>query len=281
MTLRTFEWVLAAIMIGALTSEPAAAESQSEFTAPRAPGWWVLPNPWNAGKLVNHKDYSQTISINKATFPNGTVLRWKWPDRSNSDNVWGYPAVVYGYQAGVLAPPDGRGPHPVQIKHLTMLTGSYEIRIGGDTDEFDVLWEAQLTSAPHQGQVAEFSIEPHAPSYVRAWFADLPRKYVYKSATLSGTIAVTDNGSYPYIVVLPEGGDLLSATVDIKAILDFLIAKGVLTGDEYIQGFELGAEPRKNAGMLNIVSLSYNWNGTTVRPGTAAHLSAPANERQR
>ena len=281
MTLRRFGWALTVMIIGALVSDHAASESQPLFTTPGAPGWWALPNPWNAGNLVNHRDYNQTITINPARFPNGTVLSWRWPDRSNSHNVWGYPEVAYGYQAGVLPPPDSKGPRAVQIRHLAVLTGSYEIAISGDTDEFDVLWETQLTSAPHQGQIFEFSVLIHAPSYIRAWFADLPRKHRYESAEFAATIAVTDNGSYPYILVLPDRGDLFSGTFDLKALFDFLIAKKVLTGNEYVQGFELGAEPRKKSGTLKINLLSYDWNGTVVPSEMAARSAAPTHRKQR
>ena len=234
-----------------------------------APGWWDLQNPWNNGSLVNGTDYTQTLTANSSTFPDGTVISWNWGSHINSDNVWGYPEVVYGAQAGIWQSADGQGPQPIQIKNLTALTGTYNVSIGGSTDNFDVLWETQLTSAPFSGQEVEFSIMPHSPSYDTQYITSLPDQYQYNEAGLSATIAVTSNGSYPYVIVLPNQGDMLSGTVDIKSILDFLTAKGVLTGNEYIQGFEMGAEPQTGSGSLTINKIGYDWNGTIVGDGVA------------
>src|SRR5690349_12664464 len=168
------------------------------------PGWWAIQNPWNNGSLVNGLDYTQTVTVDSTSFPNNTILSWSWPNYANADNVWGYPEVVYGSQAGIWQSPDGQGPTPVQIKNLTALTGTYNLTLSGNTDQYDVLWETHLTSAPNSGQVDEFGIMSHAPSYVRAYVDGLTQKYSYSGPGLSGTIAVTSNGTDPYIIVLPN-----------------------------------------------------------------------------
>jgi len=252
-------------MAGALEDGTATSADWATYQSGNSPGWWAIQNPWNKGSLVNGKDFTQTVTVNTSTFPNASAINWSWPNYANSSNVWGYPEVVYGSQAGWWQSPDGKGPTPVQIKNLTALTGSYNMSISGNTDEFDVLWETHLTSAPNSGPIIEFAILAHTPSYFTAYLKKVSvPKYSYTNGGFSATIIVTNNGSQPYLIILPAQGDMLAATVDIKAILDFLISKAVLTGDEYIEGFEMGTEPQKNTGTLIINSISYNWNGNTV-----------------
>ena len=231
------------------------------------PGWWAVQNPWGAGSLINGKNYSQAIYVYASTFPNGSVISWRWPGYGNPSNAWGYPEIVYGTQAGTWRSPDRKGPPPIKIRNLAALTGSYDLSIAGDTDQYDVLWETHLTSAPNGGASIEFGILLHTPSYVMSWAEGLPRRYPYNTAGLAATILITDNGSEPYILVLPVQGDMLTATVDIRSILNFLISRRALTGDEYISGFEIGAEPRQGEGTLTINSIQYNWNGNVAGRG--------------
>src|SRR5262249_30377277 len=101
--------------------------------------------------------------------------------------------------------------------------------------------------------------------YVAGWATH----YSYNANGLSADIAVGTNGAYPYVLVTPTQGDMLSGTVDLKSILWFLIQQGVLTGKEYIDGWEMGAEPTSGSGSLTINSIGYDWNGTNAGTGWA------------
>ena len=222
-------------------------------------GWWAALNPYNAGS----SSYTESITSYPDTFPNNTVLNWSYPNTPGSGNVWAYPEVIYGYMGGISNyTPSGEGTRPVQVKNLTALTGSYNVTLQGDTEQYDVLLETHLTTAPASNMVCEFAIMPHSPSYFTQYVMSLPVQYDYNAPDLSATIANAGSSSNPYFIVMPKQGDMLSATVDIKSILTFLISKGVLSGDWYIGGFELGVEPRQGSGSITINSVSYNWNGT-------------------
>jgi hypothetical protein len=105
----------------------------STYQEAAEPAWWAVDNTWNNGTLVNGVNYTQTITGDPSTFPNGTVISWNWGDNTNPSNVWGYPEVVYGEQGGDWSSPDGQDPTPVEINNLTTLTGSFNLSLSGST----------------------------------------------------------------------------------------------------------------------------------------------------
>jgi hypothetical protein len=56
------------------------------------------------------------------------------------------------------------------------------------------------------------------------------------------------------------GGDTLSGTFDILAILRYLKSLGIITGNEYLSGWELGVETISGSGSMTVNQLSYTWN---------------------
>src|SRR5437660_212073 len=130
-------------LLAALPSVAAVAQTISADGAvyqqgsPR--GWWALNNTWNRVSLVNGTDYTETITVNPATFPSGSVISWTWPNVAAPNNVYSYPEIVFGAQDGTRPSPDGVGPAPIQLKNLSAFTGSYSIGIGGSIGNFDVL----------------------------------------------------------------------------------------------------------------------------------------------
>jgi hypothetical protein len=222
--------------------------------------WCALNNPWNAQGLRNGVDYRQSITIDPTSFPANTVIAWEWPDRSNWDDVWSYPAVIYGSQAGGFYPsPNFKTPTPTRVKDLSALTASVDLTLGGDTGSYNVLLETHLTATPKGGQLFEFGIFLHAPDHLSAWLLRQKHKHDFVGDGFKATIVIDyEEHDPPFIMVLPTV-PTLKARIDIKPMLDLMMAKGVVSGDEFLLGYELGAEPRKNAGTLTINSLAYEW----------------------
>ena len=72
------------------------------------------------------------------------------------------------------------------------------------------------------------------------------------------------------ISILPSS-NVLAGTISISDILKSLIWHGVITGQEYLSGIELGPEPGSGSGSLLVNNLSYQWNGTPTVELTAAN----------
>lgn len=230
--------------------------------------FWVLNNVWGAGNLVNGKDYSQSITVNSDTFPNGVTMSWRWP---RGKSVLSYPEIVYGTQQSMPAPAGLNMPRPTQVANFANLSAEYSISISGQKRNFDVGFNLWLRSRPNGGPETiedELMIFVHNP-----WGS---AKGAKKIGTVdSADIYVNyDWGNevqhWAFIQLVPTASQL-SGTVEFSYILKTLIWKGILTGDEYISGIELGAEVGSGSGSLTINSLSYRWDASPTVKRSASN----------
>ena len=252
--------------------------------------FWAHNNVWNKVNLLNGANYTQTISINTEIFPIRTTLSWSWPSTFNP-MIYSYPEVILGYK-----PWDNYGSldFTSQIDDLKEFKINYNLTIGGQTDNFNVAFELWLTDrAP--GQREDINTE------LMIWVHDGALNPagspvgVYDGNTFDSTVFVSpDHGdasggsavTWQYIA-LEAATDVLSGQIDVRHILFDLKKKGLLTGSEFVSGYELGAEVAGGSGSLNINSLSQTFSrfASTAGPDTlfgtldGDHISAgPGND---
>ena len=239
--------------------------------------FWTINNIWNKGSLRNGIDYTQTITVDTDTFPSGTTLSWSWPSTWNP-LIYAYPEVIVGYK-----PWDNYGSldFTSQIDDLKEFKINYNLTIGGQTDNFNVAFELWLTDRA-QGQREDINTElmiwvhdgalNPAGSPVGQYDGERYDATVYARpdhGDASGGSAVT----WQYIA-LEASTDVLAGQIDIRHILLDLKQKGLLTGSEFVSGYELGAEVAAGSGSLKINSLSQTFSrvvatdGPGTRPGT-------------
>ena len=89
-------------------------------------------------------------------------------------------------------------------------------------------------------------------------------------STLSANVYIRPNGSETFIDVEP-GADVLLGTISISDIIKSLIWHGILPGNYYLSGIQLGPEIGSGSGSLTINNLSYTWdtNPTIVLPNVS------------
>lgn len=104
-----------------------------------------MNNVGGKGSLVNGVDYTQSITINDSTFPDGTILSWSWP---STNTYYGDPAVIYG--SGPGAPPNP-AVQPTQVDNFANLSATYSIGPSGNTNSYDTIFDMWLTSQPNGG----------------------------------------------------------------------------------------------------------------------------------
>jgi hypothetical protein len=234
--------------------------------------YWALDNTWG---YEPGRPFNQTLTANNSTFQANTLIRFIYPYNDNGFSVpFGFPEIVYGFQAGNgMASPNGVEPPPTQIQAFTTLAGKFNIQIGGYTQYFDVLWETFPQDLPTGGQQqAEIAILLHSTPFITSWFTTpaamggfYTSKYDYSGQGITGTVYVGSNGSVPYVVLMPSGGDLLRGTIDLLGYLNSIVAQGILTGNEYLTGYELGNEPYGGVtdsdgnGFMEVNTLTYTW----------------------
>jgi hypothetical protein len=216
----------------------------------RANGYTVDPNPWGAGNLVNGTDYSQTITLVPATFPNDVQMDWHW--KSSGERVMAYPHIKF------------IAPARAQAANFAALNAHYALTIAGDLENFNVSFELWFAS----GEVDDFSAMTHELMIM----IHVPGKqkgnqpYTLSNGGLTNaTVYVNKNwgnsGSHKWtFIVIENSGDKLGGTINLGDVVKALIWNGELTGREYINGVQLGAEVSTGIGGLTIHQLDYEWN---------------------
>jgi hypothetical protein len=62
------------------------------------------------------------------------------------------------------------------------------------------------------------------------------------------------------MLMLASGDDVVIGSIDVKATLNFLMAKGVITGAEWFNGIALGVEPVSGSGELRLTKWAMTYN---------------------
>jgi hypothetical protein len=233
--------------------------------------YWADTNPWGKGNLINGIDYTQTIALDPATFPNGTILSWSWP---STYAYYGYPEVIYGSDPYY---PRNPAVSSTQVANFTNLSTTYSISVSGNTNSYDTIFDMWLTSQPYGGpNTREYEIEIVAQRPTNWGPSPSHLAYMLTDSTLTNAAVYVNPGyssggdTWTNITIMPQA-EMLSGTISISDILKSLIWSGVITGQEYLSGVAFGAEPQGGAGSVAINDLSYQWTGTPTIEGTASN----------
>jgi len=229
--------------------------TKGSFIAYAAP-WSTYDGP-NAG-LKHGVDYQDEITVEPKAFPSNTGFNWHWPlTPPKESGVYGYNAVSYGsYDGGV---PE-TAIEPKQVKAIRTLSESFTFTMARPTGDFNVLTEFFLTG--EKGGVeklAEIGFFLHASKSAITFATDGEQLGTFRDAARrEWKVSVQPAPAGPYYMFLPEG-DVLTGTVDFKAALDFLKAKGKLAGTEWFNGLAFGIEPVTGSGSLKLESLKIDY----------------------
>lgn len=216
-------------------------------------GWIVFNNTWGSGNLVDGKDYSVGATYHANSMTTATTFTWDYPPNTLSyTKVLGYPSVMFGSDTfnNVWGEYDPAMVLPVQVKNLTSLTSSYNSSIGGEVQSFDVAYDIWLTNKPN-------GIWSDITNEVMIWThrGDM-NTYGTKVGTYSdGNYSATIYHIGTYTALVPDK-DFLVGTIDVKDVLAKLQALGIVSGDEYVNQIDYGAEPFQGKGSLTLNSLS-------------------------
>jgi hypothetical protein len=224
--------------------------------------------------LRNGIDYNQSITVNPATFPNGTILAWSYPSVPNDNLVYTYPDIEFGQDQYNKS---ANHPAPMQVgqfSNLTMthnLTGSYG---ANDTDVMHECWSSTDNPSTVPNVTNEISFLSHTPQIMHDYIVGMSRHFSLSAGGLNFYIGQTGSGggtgtpgSSRQTCIMPvtaPGGttamDFMVGTWPVLTILKALVTNGWLSNTDYISGMEFGAEPACNSGSLTFNSVSMVWN---------------------
>lgn len=226
-----------------------------------APGdYFAYAAPWCTAydpSLVVGQNITNTISLLRSTFPNDVVITADTPDHYptvSKCGVYGYNAVTFGHYLTVNT---AARMQPRQVKDIGTLAMSFDMTLGGG-GEYNILAESFLTAAEK-----DFSTKIEIGFYTHSTARAV--SFAKNSATIGAYVdnagrnwSVTKAGTF--VMFVHDGGkDLTAGTLDVRGAFSFLMARGVLTGDEWFNGISLGMEPLRGKGVATIHTWSVSY----------------------
>jgi hypothetical protein len=230
----------------------------------------VVNNVWNKGGLGNGPDFTQSVTYEPATFPDGVTLQWSWP--GFNERIWAYPEVIVGYKP--WDPHDGTLDLAVRVDAVRELEAHFDLAIAGETGKFNVALEFWLTDKPGGGPqsiTTEVMVWLHNGSLTPAGKKVGRYEGDGYGASIFVEKAMVDQSGDSEVrwkyVALEADADLLSGSLDLRAVLVALREAGIIDGRDYIGGFELGAEVAGGEGSLRIDALDHDFSAYHITSG--------------
>ena len=249
-----------ALVVAGLATGATGVQHLGEFQNYTQGAYGAYASPWSTltdKSLQRGVDYLDIVDVSPDTFPDHTVLYWRWPTHvSQKTGVWGYMHLFLGNYDG------GKPPvltQPRQVNGIHTLAEYFDLAYGTPSD-FNLLNEFYLTS--RAGAAAAKRVEIgyflHASAEGAAFFERAKPLGAYRDE--AGRLwQVRMAGTY-CMLIPADARDFLKGSIDVRATLAFLQARGVIKGDEWFNGIALGSEPIKGAGRLdvNVWKVVYN-----------------------
>lgn len=212
-------------------------------------------SPWNKGNLVINKDYAESITLDPTTFPNGTKIKWDWPAKP-AEGIYNFLAIDFGNENETIVQ---KPIPPRRVKDLKDLSQEFELTATGLLNGFDVISEFYLTQKPGSFENKLFEIEVflHTPAYSYQYVSGSTPIGNYSGSGIDWFVSI-DHGAPngPDILFMPsDRRDVLSGHLDFKSMLDWLVNKKVISGNEYFNGMAVGVEVRQGGGSLSYEKL--------------------------
>lgn len=236
---------MAMALLGAWTGAYTVTLSDYQFY--QSGVWSAFMAPYGVGSLERGIGYTESLTLDPRYIPGKTVVTWIFPPTPSVNGVYSFPQQSYGSS--------NNGPHTtpsVQIKNLRMLTSVHNISVTSGPNNYDVIYDAFLTWTSYGSNIDEFSVMIHCDPSVIAYVKSIKQIGTFTGSGVAWTVVQSAPGGQ--IIFVPNDfSDKLSITLDLKGMLNWLVANGTLTGNEYFNGIAIGPEPYTGGG-----SLTYN-----------------------
>lgn len=217
--------------------------------------------PYGKGSYISGSDFAESATILASTFPNNTVISWRWPNTPPvGSGVYNLLAVDFGnYDNTTVQTPIT----PKQVNSISTLTQTHSISVSGSLPSFDVIDDLFLTSTSN-GTTLLFEVEIflHTPAYAATFVSGGFSIGTFIGSGITWTVVQTFGGAAGNdILFMPTNqADVLLGVIDIKAMLAYLVSRSVITGSEWFNGLALGAETQQGVGGLTIHTMSEVYN---------------------
>lgn len=220
----------------------------------------LVNNPWNQGKLENGLDYTQSIAFDTDDITSNVLFKWNWPDVGH---VVAYPEIIVGYKPWGR---EGSDTLVTRLDQLSQLDVTVDYDISGNTDDFNVafdIWLSDKALAGNKHITTELMIWTHDGGLRPAG----EKVGIYEDGDFRAQIWVADDfgdssgdssATWRYIA-LRTTSEIKADTIDIAAIIEDLVERGLINDQDYLNGYEFGAEVIGGRGKLRLNEISHEF----------------------
>ena len=239
----------------------------------------LVNNPWNNGKLKNGPDYSQSVTFDTDDPTHNVLFKWDWPAVGH---VVAYPEIIVGFKPWGR---DGSDSLVTRLDKLSQLDVTIDYDISGNTKDFNVAFDIWLSDKALAGA-------NHITTELMIWTHDgglRPAGHkvgIYEDGDFRAQIWVANNfgdssgesdATWRYIA-LRSTSEIRHDTIDIAAILEDLVERGLIDDHDYLNGYEFGAEVTGGHGKLKLHDISHEFSVIDQSRPASEHSASAAEE---
>ena len=229
-------------------------------------GYLVENNVWNKGNFDNGADYTQSITYDTTDLTQDLTFTWSWPYGNN--DVKAYPEISVGKKPHW----DWYDPASVSstVNALSDFEVAYDVSVAQGSEFRNISFDLWLTDVKFGDELSITSevmvwidsdgIDPWGRKVGTISMADGDTASIFKATASSG------NHSWDYLAVVFDEAQLVE-NMDLRLILQSLASRKLIDGDDYVNGFEFGAEVAQGKGSFTINAIDYTMTGLTITAG--------------
>jgi uncharacterized protein YcfL len=225
-----------------------------------AGSYTVQNNQWGRRNLT---DYSQCVANGGVAADGSVSARWTWRWPAATWEVKGYPAIVFGQKPGYPVTPNSN--LPMQVDATSQVTTSWSTR-SSYTGQGQLTFDLWLTrDAIHRNDFSDVPITHEIMVAVESYggYGQQNPDWFVEEVTINGVrYKVYKADNFP-----PDGGEqrfrflvfrmltpMTQGTLEFKPLFDYLKARGLIQGDEYLSSIEFGSELVEGTGDVTVDS---------------------------
>lgn len=239
--------------------------------------YMVYINNWGVEKLnLPKSEYSQRVEVQTATFPNKTLITWKYPDQphGNGSIVYGFPSIAWGKTTLPLSGYNTKNAIG-KVGDISEFKMAYDITLTGDPKYNNLMHDLWLWDDKTGNIAAEILLSVKPSDHMLYWAN--PNNYFGQKAgahsfqftqngvtynMLVSPMDSTDSlvnfipGAKNILIIPTDGSQKTSGTVDWMQILNILLDAKDIDPNWLIKGIETGVEVQAGSGSMLVNAYS-------------------------
>jgi hypothetical protein len=220
----------------------------------------LVNNPWNQGKLKNGPDYTQSVTFDTDDPTRDVLFKWDWPDVGH---VVAYPEIIVGFKPWGQ---EGSDSLVTRLDKLSQLDVTIDYDISGNTRDSNVafdIWLSDKALAGNKHITTELMIWTHDGGLRPAgekvgFYRDGDFRAQIWVAEDFGDSSGESSTTWRYIAIRSKD-EIRTDTIDIAAIIADLVERGLIDDQDYLNGYEFGAEVTGGRGSLKLHEISHEF----------------------